>query len=113
MSGFIYFAQGALGISGVALPLFMRSLNWSVSEITAIASIAAAPWILTIVYGLLSDSCPVLGFRRKPGLIVFSILAAVGWVKVASLPTEKTASPTPILMPNRGFAATDLITDGL
>ncbi len=113
IAGIVYFAQGAIGISGIALPLFMRGLNWSVSEITAVSSLAAFPWAFKILYGLLSDVFPLFGYRRKSYLILFSILSAFGWLFLVVLPSEKQWILASLMVANLGFAATDVITDGL
>lgn len=109
----VYFIQGAIGISGIALPLFLRNLKWSVSEITAITSIAGIPWVVKILYGLLSDSCPFFGYRRKSYLVLFSLLSALGWLSLLFLPTQKFLILFSMILTNIGFAATDVITDGL
>ncbi len=113
LSGVVYFIQGAIGISGVALPLFMRSLKWTVPEIAAVSSIAGFPWVIKIVYGMISDAYPLLGYRRKSYLILFSIISALGWVGLVLLPSEKHFILMALLLSNVGFAATDVITDGL
>ncbi len=113
VSGVVYFVQGALGIAGIALPLYLRSLRWSIAEIATVSSIAAAPWVLKIFYGLLSDSFPLFGYRRKSYLIICSILSALGWLSLAFLPSDKTWVLFSLLTANLGFAATDVITDGL
>jgi MFS family permease len=113
IASIVYFAQGALGISGVALPLYLRSLKWSVAEITAITSIAAAPWLLKILYGLISDTFPLFGFRRKSYLMLCSVVSAVGWISLVFMPPEKHWILMSLMLTNFGFAATDVITDGL
>ena len=113
IAGLVYFTQGALGISGVALPLYLRGLHWSVSEITAVSSIAALPWVLKIFYGLLSDTYPLFEYRRKSYLFLFSVIAALGWFSLAFFPPLKSAILFAMILTNMGFAATDVITDGL
>ncbi len=113
LAGLVYFTQGALGISGIALPLFLRDLHWQVSEITTVASIAAIPWIFKIIYGLLSDCFPLFGFRRKSYLILFACISALGWLLLVLLPSDKKWILLSLFFANLGFAATDVITDGL
>lgn len=113
IAGLVYFVQGALGITGIALPLFLRSLKWSVAEITTLASIAAVPWVLKIGYGLLSDTLPFFGYRRKSYLILCSIISATGWLSLVIFPAEKHWVLISLIFANLGFAATDVITDGL
>lgn len=113
LSGVVYFIQGAIGISGVALPLYLRSLNWTVTEITAISAIAGIPWVIKIFYGILSDTYPLFGYRRKSYLILFSSISALGWAGMVFFPAEKQWIIFAMMMSNLGFAATDVITDGL
>lgn len=113
LSGVVYFIQGALGISGVALPLYLRSLNWSVAEITAVSALAGFPWVIKIFYGILSDTYPLLGFRRKSYLILFSSISILGWASLVVMPPDKHWIIFSMMMANLGFAATDVITDGL
>lgn len=113
LAGLVYFTQGAMGVAGVALPLFMRGLDWSVSEITAITSIAAFPWVLKIFYGLISDSFPLFSYRRKSYLFLCPLLSAFGWIGIAFLPASKGLIIGSLVLGNIGIAATDVITDGL
>lgn len=113
LAGIVYFVQGAIGISGIALPLFLRSLEWSVAEITAMNSVAAFPWVFKILLGLLSDTCPLFGYRRKSYLMLFSFISALGWFYLVAFPPEKAWIFVGMTLSNLGFAATDVITDGL
>lgn len=113
IAGVVYFMQGTLGISSIALPLHMRSLHWSISEITTVTSVAAIPWVLKIFYGLLSDTYPLFGYRRKSYLILASLISALGWLLLTLVAPEKHLIISAMTLSNLGFAATDVITDGL
>ncbi len=113
LAGVVYFVQGALGIAGIALPLYLRAQGFSVTKIAFITSVASAPWFFKIVYGAISDAVPLWKLRRKPYLIICSILSCLGWVLLGvSPPTEKWFIVSMIIA-NLGLAATDVITDGL
>lgn len=112
VAGMIYFIQGTLGISSIALPLYLRSLYWTVAEIAAVTSLAALPWIFKIFYGFLSDSVPFAGYRRKSYLILFALISASGWLLLALLPSSKHGILLAMMLTNTGFAAIDVITDG-
>lgn len=112
LAGVIYFTQGFLGISSIALPLYLRHLSWSIKEIAVISSLAAFPWLLKIFFGLVSDSYPVFGYRRKTYLFIFSLLASIGWGFLAALPRDPLVIFLAMFLTNLGFAATDVITDG-
>lgn len=113
LSALVYFGQGAVGIAGIALPLHLRSLNWSIQEITAVTSIVSLPWVLKIVYGYLSDTFPLYGYRRKSYLLLCCFIAAAGWLCLSISGGQKLFIIGALLLGNLGFAATDVITDGL
>ncbi len=112
IAGAIYFIQGFLGISGIALPLYLRHLGWSISDIAVMTSITAFPWIFKILYGMVSDSYAIFGSRRKFYLIFFSVLSAFGWFLLAMIPTERSWIFFAMSLTNLGFAAVDVVTDG-
>lgn len=109
----VYFVQGALGLTNVALPIFLRDLlGLSIPEIATLSAIAGVPWTIKPVYGILSDYYPLKGLRRKPYLYLFSVLAALGWLLTAingSYWTVLFAQVCAAL----GVAATDAVADGL
>ncbi len=114
LAGIVYFTQGALGISGLSLPLFLRNeLHWSVSKIATVSSLAAFPWIFKIFYGLISDSFPIRGYRRKPYLLICSLFSMLGWLTLIKQPSTVFWVACAMSLSNLGFAAVDVVTDGL
>lgn len=111
--GLVYFTQGALGVSSVALLLYLRSLEWTIAQVTMVMSGAAFPWLLKIFYGILSDSFPLFGFRRKSYLICFLFVSSLGWLGLIVFPSNFGGIFVAMLMTNLGLAATDVVTDGL
>ena len=43
-------------------------------------SYTTIPWIVKPLWGLITDSKPLFGYRRKSYIILFSFLDAIGWV---------------------------------
>lgn len=109
----IYFCQGLLGISGVALPLYLRNLGWNVGDVTAIMSLAASPWIFKIFYGILSDSFPIKGIRRRYYIIFYLFFSSLGWLLLLLFPPTKFSILFCLLIANLGFSGVDVVTDGL
>ena len=113
LAALVYFVQGALGITAIALPLYLQDLGLSISQIAYLGSLSAFPWFLKIIYGALSDSLPIFGLRRKPYLIISSVLSMCGWLALAMKPSGFGLLLAILTLVNVGFAATDVITDGL
>lgn len=113
LAAVVYFIQGSLGIAGIALPLYLRAQGFSISKITFVVSIVSIPWFLKIFYGAISDTFPIFGLRRKPYLIICSILSSLGWLLLSFLPPDEKWLILAMMIANLGLAATDVITDGL
>jgi len=109
----VYFIQGALGIVAIALPLYLKDLGFSISQIAYLTSLSSIPWFFKIIYGAISDSIPLWGLRRKPYLCICSLLSTVGWLFLALEPKSFPVILSLLFSINIGFAATDVITDGL
>ncbi|MBI4368568.1 MAG: MFS transporter [Candidatus Omnitrophica bacterium] len=113
LAAVVYFVQGSLGIAGIAFPLYLRAQGFSIARITFITSVSAAPWFLKIIYGAVSDAIPIGGLRRKPYLIIFSLCSCLGWILLGLFKPQETYIIFAMMVANLGFAATDVITDGL
>jgi Na+/melibiose symporter-like transporter len=77
----VAFSQGITGLSDLAINyLYKDDLKLEPSEVSRINSIASLPWIVKPIYGLISDSFPILGFRRKPYLLIFGVCSTICWI---------------------------------
>jgi len=113
LAALVYFTQGAVGITSIGLPVYLRKMGWTVTEIATASSIIAIPWVLKIFYGLLSDCVPLAGYRRKSYLVLFPLLAGLSWLILSLGGTDRSFIITMLMIANIGYAATDVITDGL
>lgn len=77
----VSFTQGIQGLSDLAMSyLYKDDLKLEPFEVTRITSIISIPWILKPIYGFISDSFPVFGYRRKPYLFIFGITLSLSWL---------------------------------
>ena len=111
--GVVYFIQGAMGISGIALPLFLRKYGFNIEQIAYFNSIVTLPWAFKIIFGAVSDAFPIHGLRRKPYIIICCILACSGWFLLSLVPPTLIFLIFAMLCANIGFAAIDVVTDGI
>jgi len=113
LASFVYFVQGAVSLSAVALPLLLRQKGWSISQISTFGFVVGLPWTLKILYGALSDGLPLGGKRRKPYVILSSLVSMVSWVGFALFGSHLPLLTIFALSANVGFALTDVVTDAL
>lgn len=73
--------QGFTGLSDLALSyLYKDDLNIEPSTVSKINSFVFIPWILKPIYGLITDSFPICGYRRKPYLFFFGLSVMFCWI---------------------------------
>jgi predicted MFS family arabinose efflux permease len=65
--------------------LLRTELKLGRDEVSLFFTLAGLPWYFKILAGLLSDSFPLLGTRRRHYLIFSGVLAAAGWLLVGAV----------------------------
>ena len=113
LAAIVYFVQGSLGIASISFPLYLRAQGFSIPKIAFVTSISAVPWFLKIVYGAISDAIPLWGSRRRSYLMIYVFFSCLGWFLLGLLPPKEKWIILSMTVANIGFAATDVITDGL
>jgi MFS family permease len=66
--------------------LLRAELKLGRDEVSLFTTLAGLPWFFKVLAGLVSDSLPLLGTRRRHYLIFSGALAAVCWLLVGALP---------------------------
>ena len=79
----VYVAEGFGQVGGLIfqpLTFYLKTaLMWDADRVTEFFAIFTIPWVIKIVYGKLSDSIPLFGYRRKTWLCFFNGLAVIGY----------------------------------
>ena len=63
--------------------MFKDDFDLSPASVSMIGSLTSLPWIIKPIYGFISDTYPVFGYRRKVYLGFFGVLAATGFAFLA------------------------------
>lgn len=110
----VYFVQGILGLARLAVSFFLKDeLALSPAEVSALMGIAALPWIVKPLFGFISDGLPILGYRRRPYLILSGLLGSVAWVSLATVVHTAWAATVAIALSSLSVAVSDVIVDSL
>ncbi|MCJ8278519.1 MAG: folate/biopterin family MFS transporter [Rivularia sp. ALOHA_DT_140] len=110
----VYFVQGILGLSRLAVSFFLKDeLGLSPAEVSALFGIVVLPWVIKPLFGFFSDGFPIFGYRRRPYLILSGILGALAWVGMATVVHSSWAAVTAILLSSLSVAVSDVIVDSL
>ncbi|BAC07569.1 folate/biopterin family MFS transporter [Thermosynechococcus vestitus] len=110
----VYFVQGVLGLARLAISFFFKDeLGLSPAEVAALMGVAALPWVIKPVFGLVSDSLPLLGFRRRSYLVLSGLLGCGAWLSLGTWVATPWQATAAILGASIAIALSDVIVDSL
>jgi folate/biopterin transporter len=110
----IYFVQGVLGLSRLAISFFLKDeLGLSPASMGALIGLGALPWVLKPILGLLSDTVPILGYRRRSYLLLSGVMGSASWLLFAGWVETTSQAGLILLLTSLSVAIADVIVDSL
>ncbi|CAA7394810.1 unnamed protein product [Spirodela intermedia] len=110
----VYFVQGVLGLSRLAVSFYLKDdLHLDPAETAVVTGISALPWLVKPLYGFISDSIPLFGYRRRSYLILSGLLGAFSWSLMATLVDSKYSAACCILLGSLSVAFSDVVVDSM
>lgn len=110
----VYFVQGVLGLSRLAVTFFLKDhLHLDPAETAVISGISAAPWLIKPLYGFVSDSFPLFGYRRRSYLMLAGLLGAFSWGLMATFVDDMFGAAASIFLGSLSVAFSDVVVDSM
>ncbi len=110
----VYFVQGILGLARLAVSFYFKDeLGLTPAEVSALMGIVALPWVLKPVFGLVSDSWPLFGYRRRSYLVLAGLLGSGAWIYLALGVHSAWQATCAIATSSLAIAVSDVIVDSL
>lgn len=110
----IMFVEGMGGIAALAISYYFKDdMKVDPATLSTIQSIAAFPWCLKPVFGFISDGFPILGFRRKPYIMMGGFIGALSWFLFAGAVNSVWGGFLCMVMSNIGIAMANVIAEAL
>lgn len=110
----VYFVQGILGLSRLAVTFFLKDeLKLDPAETALLGGLGAAPWLIKPLYGFISDGLPLFGYRRRSYLVLCGLLGALSWGALALLVNTKAAAVAAIVLSSASVAVADVVVDSM
>eukprot|EP00668_Euglena_longa_P011701 GGOE01014116.1.p1 GENE.GGOE01014116.1~~GGOE01014116.1.p1 ORF type:complete len:564 (-),score=142.75 GGOE01014116.1:255-1946(-) len=110
----VYFVQGFKSFSELAVGYLLKDdLKLQPTTSQALATTMAIPWTIKPLYGILSDSLPLCGYRRCSYLLLCSAMACGAYITLSiPLLTSGAASATLcLLLTSLSVAFSDVVID--
>ncbi|GAB4213169.1 MAG: folate/biopterin family MFS transporter [Synechococcales cyanobacterium] len=110
----VYFVQGAIGISRLAVSFFLKDdLGLDPAQVAAMTGVAVIPWTIKPLYGWLSDQVPWRGYRRRPYLILAGGLGSLAWLAMALWVQDAVQAMVAMVAGSMAIAVADVVVDSL
>ena len=88
-----------MGLSDLAVSyLYKDDFKMSPSEVAIYSSIVSLPWVVKPIWGMISDTIPFFGYRRKSYLILFGFTGFFLWMIMAKFISTKSLGLCVLLM---------------
>lgn len=110
----VYFVQGVLGLARLAVSFYLKDdLHLDPAETAVITGFSALPWLIKPLYGFISDSVPLFGYRRRSYLVLSGLLGALSWSLMATFVDGKYSAASCILLGSLSVAFSDVVVDSM
>ncbi|KAF9622610.1 hypothetical protein IFM89_032509 [Coptis chinensis] len=110
----VYFVQGVLGLSRLAVSFYLKDdLHLDPAETAVVTGVSALPWLIKPLYGFISDSFPLFGYRRRSYLVLSGLLGALSWSLMATFVDSKYDAAFCILLGSLSVAFSDVVVDSM
>lgn len=115
MSALVYFNQGIGALTSQPLFFYLKeNLGLAPPTVMYLSSVTTIPWMIKPLYGWISDTFPLFGYRRRSYLILGSMLGT-GTALLIGLPAVLPLTVLVILLvvDSLGGAMKDVAVDGI
>ncbi|MCS6783167.1 MAG: hypothetical protein NZ482_08325, partial [Gloeomargarita sp. SKYG98] len=110
----VYFVQGVIGLARLAVSFFLKDeLGLTPATVAALTGIAALPWMVKPLLGLVADGLPLAGYRRRSYLMLSGVLGATAWGLLATWVQRPWQAVAAITVASLATALGDVIADSL
>jgi folate/biopterin transporter len=108
----IYVVRGVLNLARLAISFFLKDeLGLTPAEVSVLTGVAVLPWVIKPLFGFLSDGFPILGYRRRPYLILSGLLGTASWLALATVVNSAWTATVALLISSASIALSDVIVD--
>lgn len=110
----VYLVQGLLRLSGLAVfTLFKDELHMDPATVGFLTGITMFPWLIKPLYGFMSDSVPIWGYKRRSYLVACGALGATSWLVVSAPGMSVPIILTALTCGSLSTACADVVADSI
>lgn len=91
----------------------MDTVQVSPAQMAAIFGVVSIPWCLKPLFGFISDSKPIYGYRRKPYMIFAAYTSSLMWIILPFCPHDEFVITLVMTLSSAGMCFADVMADSL
>ena len=91
----------------------MDTVQVSPAQMAAIFGVVSTPWCLKPLFGFISDSKPIFGYRRKPYMIIAAYISSLMWIILPFCPHDEFVITLVMTLSSAGMCFADVMADSL
>lgn len=91
----------------------MDTVQVSPAQMAAIFGVVSIPWCLKPLFGFISDSKPIFGYRRKPYMIIATYMSSFMWIILPFCPHDEFVIALVMTISSTGMCFADVMADSL
>lgn len=110
---FFYFLLGfSFAFPSISIRYFLMSFT-TPSQMAAMMGIFALPWVFKPIYGFVSDTYTINGYRRKPYMMIGAYFSSMMWVILPFSPKDEFLVSVCMTFASLGLCVSDVMADSL
>lgn len=110
----VYFVQGILGLSRLAKDYFVKDeLGLDPAQASLVFSLSSLPWLVKPLWGFVSDTVPLFGYRRKSYLALCGALGAASGFALCTVVRDVPGAAIAFTLGSLSTAFADVVIDSL
>ena len=112
--GFYFLLGFCFQFTSIAMRFWLiETVQVTPAQMAAIFGVVSIPWCLKPLYGFISDSTPIFGYRRRPYMIISSFVSAICWIVLPFCPYDEFAITLVMTISSAGLCFADVMADSL
>jgi hypothetical protein len=110
----VYFVQGILGLSRLAVSYYFKDdLGMDPAELAIFTGFSTLPWLVKPLYGFASDTFPIWGYRRRSYLVLCGIIGSLAWTSMFMFHPSAPLATLFLILGSAGTACSDVVVDSI
>lgn len=111
---FYFFLGFSFQFTSVGMRYWMMDdVKVSPAQMSAIFGVVSIPWCMKPIYGFISDSYPLYGYRRRPYMIIFAFVASYLWILLPFVSHDEFVITLVMTLSSGSMCFADVMADSL